>query len=353
MPESGQERTEDATPKRRQDARKKGQVVRSTDLPPAVGLLAGVVTLRATAPGMWGGFGDVLRNGLRVLVRPDLTTRDVAGILSQGFIAGAYAVLPVLVALLAGGVVTGLAQTGFVVSTKAITPKFDKLNPMTGLKRLFSPQTGFEMVKLILRLAIFIAVAISVAQQVMQQVLGLGNTGMLGVPALLGDALYAVLLRIAIAGAFLAALDYSFQRWRFNKDMKMTKQEIRDEQKQSDGNPQVKARMRRLMRQHARERMMQAVPQATVVVTNPTHYAVALRYTSGKMRAPIVVAKGRDLIAQQIKAVAAQNGVPIVENPPLARTLHASVALGREIPYHLYRAVAEVLAFIYKLKRRW
>ena len=353
MAESGQERTEDATPKRKDDARKKGQAVRSTELPPAVGLLAGVMTLHATGPMMWGGFSDVMKNGLSALARPDLTGRDAVGVVGQSVLAGSYAVMPVLAALLIGGVTTSLLQTGFIVSTKAITPKFDKLNPMTGLKRLFSPQTGFELLKMVLRLTIFIAVAVSVAQQVIQQMLHLGNTGLLGVPALLGDALYTVILRIAVAGGFLAALDYTFQRWRFNKDLKMTKQEIRDEMRQSEGDPQVKQRMRRLQRQRAKQRMMQEVPKATVIVTNPTHYAVALRYESGKMRAPVVVAKGRDLMAQQIKAVAAQHGVPVVENPPLARTLHASVAIGREIPYHLYRAVAEVLAFIYKLKRRW
>ncbi|MBA3825824.1 MAG: flagellar biosynthesis protein FlhB [Ktedonobacterales bacterium] len=353
MAESGQERTEDATPKRKQDARKKGQVVRSTDLPPAVGLLAGVLVLRMTAPAAWGDFAGVLRNGLTTIARPDLSARDAVGLVSQSMMGGLLAIVPVLGALLVGGVATGLLQTGFVVSTKAIMPDFGKVNPLSGMKRLFSPKTGFELLKMVLRLVIFIAVTIGVAQSVMAQIMALGMTGIGGVAGILGDAIYALLLRVAMAGAVLAALDYGFQRWQFNKSLKMTKQEIRDEMRQTEGDPQIKSRIRRLQRERARKRMMSEVPKSTVVIANPTHFAIALRYESGKTRAPIVVAKGKDLIAQQIKAVAAQHGVPIVENPPLARTLYASVAVGREIPYHLYRAVAEVLAFIYRLKRRW
>jgi flagellar biosynthetic protein FlhB len=353
MPESGQERTEDATPKRKQDARKKGQSPRSIDLPPAVGLLTGLITLHATGPMMWSGFSDVMQHGLSATFQPDLTTRDALGLVGQSVIAGAYAVAPVLAALLVGGVTTALLQTGGLVTFKAISPKFEKLNPATGVKRLFSPQTGFELFKMVLRLTIFIVVAVSVANQIVQQALSLGGASMGIVPGIIGDALYTLALRVAIAGLFLAALDYIFQKWQFTRTLRMTKQEVREELRQTEGDPQIKARIRRLQRQRAKQRMMQEVPTATVVVANPTHFAVALRYESGKTRAPIVVAKGRDLIAQQIKALATQHGVPVVENPPLARTLYSSVSLGREIPYHLYRAVAEVLAFIYRLKRRW
>ncbi len=350
---SGQERTEDATPKRKQDARKKGQTVRSADLPPAVGLLAGVVVLRMTAPLAWGDFAGVMRTGLTTIARPDLSAHDAVGLVSQSIMGGLLAIAPVLGALLVGGVATGLLQTGFVMSTKAISPDFSKVNPMSGMKRLFSPKTGFELLKMVLRLVIFITVAIGVAQGVIAQIMALGMMGVGGVAGILGDAIYALLLRVAMAGALLAAIDYGFQRWQFTRSLKMTKQEIRDEMRQTEGDPQIKSRIRRLQRERARKRMMSEVPKSTVVIANPTHFAIALRYESGKTRAPIVVAKGKDLIAQQIKAVAAQHGVPIVENPPLARSLYASVPVGREIPYQMYRAVAEVLAFIYRLKRRW
>ncbi len=353
MAEGGQERTEEATPKRRQDARKKGQVVRSADLPPALGLLAGVLALRLAGPLAWQSLAGVLARGLAALAQPDLTANAALGVFGQSLLAGLLAVVPVLAAIMVGGVTTGLIQTGGVVSVQAIRPKFAKLNPMNGFKRIFSPPTGFELVKMALRLAIFLGVAASLAQESMQDVLNLGVTGMQAAPGMLGNVLFTLLLRLAAAGAILAALDYIVQRWQFNRNLRMTKQEIRDEMRQTEGDPQVKQRIRRLQRQRARQRMMQEVPKATVVIANPTHFAIALRYTSGKMRAPVVVAKGRDHLAQQIKAVAAQHGVPIVENPPLARTLYASVALGREIPYNLYRAVAEVLAFVYRLKRRW
>jgi flagellar biosynthetic protein FlhB len=353
MAESGQERTEEATPKRKEDARKKGQVVRSMDLPPAVGLLAGVLVLRMTAPAAWGDFAGVLKSGLGTIARPDLSARDAVGLVSQSMAGGMLAIVPVLAALLVGGVATGLLQTGFVVSTKALAPDFSKVNPLTGMKRLFSPKVGFELLKMVLRLVIFIAVAVGVAQNVIAQIMALGMTGIGGVGGILGDAIFTLMLRVAVAGALLAALDYGFQRWQFNKNLKMTKQEIRDEMRQSEGDPQIKSRIRRLQRERARKRMMSEVPKSTVIIANPTHFAIALRYESGKTRAPIVVAKGKDLLAQQIKAVAAQHGVPIVENPPLARSLYASVAVGHEIPYQMYRAVAEVLAFIYRLKRRW
>jgi flagellar biosynthetic protein FlhB len=353
MAEGGQERTEAATPKRRRDARKKGQVVRSADLPPALGLLAGVLALRLAGPLAWQALAGVLTRGLGVLAQPDLTANAALDLIGQSLLAGLLAVVPVLAAIMVGGVTVGVIQTGGVVSAQAIRPKLDKLNPLNGFKRLFSPLTGFELLKMALRLAIFIGVAASLAQEIMQDVLNLGVTGMLGAPAMLGNVVFTLLLRLALAGAILAALDYIVQRWQFNRNLRMTKQEVRDELRQTEGDPQVKQRIRRLQRQRARQRMMQEVPKAAVVIANPTHFAIALRYTSGKMRAPVVVAKGRDHLAQQIKAVAAQHGVPIVENPPLARALYVGVPLGREIPYHLYRAVAEVLAFVYRLKRRW
>jgi flagellar biosynthetic protein FlhB len=353
MAEQGQERTEDATPKRKQDARKKGQSARSAELPAALGLLAGLVTVRIAGPLMWQGLAQIVQGDLAALAQPDLTANVALGLLGHSLLAGFLAVVPLLAALMLGGVVTSVVQTGGIVAANAIAPKFDRVNPGTGLKRLLSTRTGFELGKTAARLAIFLAVAASMAPTTVADVVRLGTTGLSAVPAVLGGAAFDVLLRLAAAGAILAALDYLFQRWQFTRGLRMTRQEVRDELRQTEGDPQIKQRIRRLQRQRARQRMMQAVPQATVVLANPTHVAVALRYESGKSRAPVVVAKGRDLMAQQIKALAAQHGVPIIENPPLARSLYASVKLGREIPFQLYRAVAEVLAFVYRLKRRW
>src|SRR5579875_3368657 len=336
MAEGGQERTEEATPKRRQEARKKGQVVRSADLPPAAGLLVAVLALRVAGPMIWAQLQGMVQGDLAQIAQPDLAPQAAMGLLGQSLLAALLAIAPLVGALLLGGVITGLIQTGFVFSGQALKPKFDKLNPLHGMKRLFSPRTGFEMAKMALRLGIFIAVAATSVGQIGSDVLRLGATGMAAVPPLLGNAAFTLMLRLALAGGILAGLDYGFQRWQFNRNLKMTKQEIRDEMRQAEGDPQVKQRIRRLQRQRAKQRMMQDVPKSTVVIANPTHFAVALRYESGKMRAPVVLAKGRDLVAQQIKALAAQHGVPVVENPPLARALYAGVPLGREIPLHLY-----------------
>jgi flagellar biosynthesis protein FlhB len=354
MPESSsQERTEEATPHRRQEARKKGQVVRSADLPPAAGLLAGTVTLRMIGPLIWGNFATLLKQRLTDIVRPDLSARDAMTLIGQTIVTGALAVAPVLLALMVGGIAAGLTQTGFVMSLQSLSPKFDKLNPATGIKRIFSSAVGFELLKMALRLVLFIAIAIAAVQGVIGEIVQIGATGLLAAPGMLGDILFNILLRLAVAGALLAGLDYGLQRWRFNRELRMTKQEVKEEIRQTEGDPQIKARIRRLQRQMARKRMMQDVPKATVVVANPTHFAVALRYVSGQMRAPIVVAMGQDLLAQQIRALAEQHGIPVVENPPLARSLYATAKIGREIPAQMYRAVAEVLAFVYRLRRRW
>jgi flagellar biosynthetic protein FlhB len=353
MAEQGQQRTENATPKRKQDARKQGQTARSADLPSALGLLAGLLALRFAGPLMWQGLAQIVQGDLAAITQPDLTAQVALGLVGQSLLAGLLAVVPLLAALMLGGVITSVIQTGGIVSAKAIAPKFDRVNPGTGLKRLFSVRTGFELGKTAVRLAIFLTVAASMAPTVVADVVRLGTTGLSAVPDLIGGIVFAVVLRLAAAGAILATLDYLFQRWQFTRGLRMTRQEVRDELRQTEGDPQVKQRIHRLQRQRARQRMMQEVPKATVVLANPTHIAVALRYESGKSRAPVVVAKGRDLVAQQIKVLAAQHGVPIIENPPLARSLYAAVKLGREIPYHFYRAVAEVLAFVYRLKRRW
>src|SRR6185437_7329202 len=285
MAEGGQERTEEATPKRRQDARKKGQVVRSADLPPAAGLLVAVLTMRVTGPMIWTQLQAVVQRDLAQVAQPDLSPQNALGLMGQGLLAGLLAIVPLIGALLLGGVATGLMQTGFVFSGQALKPKFATLNPVTGMKRLFSPRTGFEIGKMALRLGIFIAVAATSVGQIGNDVLQLGATGMNAVPALLGDAAFALVLRLALAGGILAGVDYAFQRWQFNRNLKMTKQEIRDEMRQSEGDPQVKQRMRRLQRQRAKQRMMQEVPKSTVIIANPTHFAVALRYESGKMHA--------------------------------------------------------------------
>jgi len=354
MPEdSGQEKTEEATPKRKQDARKRGQVARSAELPGAAALLGGLVILRSSGPNLWAALGGVLRNDFSHLSRADLTKGEVVGVITQMAVVSTLALAPILAALMVTGVATGLLQTGLNVSGDALKPKFDRVNPMGGAKRIFSMTTGFELLKMCVRLVILVMVSYSVLTSVADQVAGISRSGLLIAPSIIGNVLFAVAIRVALAGGLLGIIDYSYQRWKFGRDLKMSKQEVREEMKQLDGNPEVKQRIRRMQRALAKKRMMSAVPKATVIVTNPTHFAVALRYEAGKNGAPIVVAKGQDLVAQEIRRVAQKHNVPVIENPPLARALHAGVPIGGEVPAQLYKAVAEVLAFVYKLKRRW
>lgn len=353
MPENGQERTEDATPHRRQEARRKGQVARSPELPGAVALVTGVLVLRGVGPGIWSALANMVQQRLADVAQGDLTPSAALGMVGGAATAAGLAVAPVVLALAGAGVAAGLAQTRFTVAPAALRPKFDRLNPLTGAKRIFSLNAGFELAKMSLRLVILGVAAWSSLQSLAGQLVALGGTGLLAAPGWIGNAVFTLVLRVSLAGLGLAAADYAYQRWHFNRELRMTRQEIREETRQNEGDPQIRARIRRLQRQRARQRMLRAVPEATVVVANPSHFAVALRYAAGERRAPLVVAKGQDYLAQQIKALAAKHGVPVIENPPLARTLYAAVPLGREIPASLYRAVAEVLALVYRIKRRW
>ena len=353
MAESGQERTEQASPKRLEDARKRGQFARSVELPGAAALLFGALVLRLFGPTLWSNLTTLLRHDLAQISRTDLTARDAVNLLGQSIWDAALAVAPILALIGATGVGVGLLQSGFNLSLKALAPKPERLNPMQGLKRLASGPTFFEMAKMIFRLAIMGWVAFSVVSGLTAELAALAAGGIADAPAVLGDMAQTLIVRVALASGVLALADYGYQRWHFTRELRMTRQEVRDEQRQMDGDPQIKARIRRLQRQRAKNRMLKEVPQATMVLANPTHYAVALRYQSGKNRAPLVVAKGQDLVAQQIKELARTHNVPVLEQPALARALFAAVPLGREIPVQFYRAIAELIALIYQMKRKW
>ena len=354
MPEnSSQERTEEATPKRKSDARKRGQIARSTELPGAVGLLGGALAIRIFAPAVWTAISDMVRKDLAAITRPDLTVQTSTQLLQQSAIAGGLAILPIVLTLMVAGAGAGLLQTGLNFSAGSLKPKFERVNPMAGIKRIFSMATGFELLKMMVRLGVFLLVAVNMINELATRMVIIGSSGLTQAPAVIGDLLFTVILRLAMVGGLLAGVDYLYQRWKHTRDLRMTKQEVKEESRLSEGNPEMKARVRRVQREMARKRMMQEVPKSTVVLANPDHYAVAIRYQSGKTRAPIVVAKGKDLVAQQIKALARQHNVPVIENPPLTRAIFAAVDINHEIPAQFYRAIAEVLAFVYKLKRRW
>jgi flagellar biosynthetic protein FlhB len=254
-----------------------------------------------------------------------------------------------LVALLAA-LIVNYAQVGILFTMETLKIKGDRINPLSGFKRIFSLRSAVELVKSIIKILIVGWVAYSYLKSKTDDVLKLIDTDLMDVLFFIGDAAFTVALRICMAMIILGFADYLYQRFDYEKSLKMTKQEVKEEYKQMEGNPEIKSKIKQKQRQISLKRMMQDIPKADVVITNPTHFAVALKYDAEKAAAPIVVAKGQDYIALRIKQIAAENRVQIVENKPLARTLYSTVDIGQAIPPDLYQAVAEILAFVYNLK---
>jgi flagellar biosynthesis protein FlhB len=344
------ERTETPTQKRLDDARARGQVPRSRDLSAAAVVLAAGFGLRT----MGSVFGErmigIMREGLSVSRGAAMDDGWMLHQFERSALHGALAMAPLLSLVLAAAVLAPLAIGGWTFSGQALVPDFGRLNPVSGLQRMFSIRGLIELCKAIARFVAVAAVAVVVMWKQFHSFTYLGTepTG-----AAIGHAVsLAGTAMIALGGALaaIALVDVPLAIWQFNKTMRMTRQEIRDENKETDGNPEIKSRVRRAQQAIARRRMMQEVPKASVVITNPTHYAVALRYDESRMRAPIVVAKGQDLIAARIREIATEHKIALVEAPPLARALHANCELGDEIPARLYAAVAKILVYVYQLR---
>src|SRR5579872_408196 len=347
------EQTEKATPKRREEARGRGQVAKSSDLAGAVVFLAGVFVLHGLMPSALGTLSATVQEILwRTHEHQDFTINSVWMLFARGF-GGMALLLGVLfgTALLAG-VLVNVLQTGFVMSLTPIAPSFNKINPVSGLQRLFSKQVLVNLGKQLLKLAaVMIIIYTSIAGNV-TVLTTLGQLSPAQMVSFVGGLIFGIAWKFGMLLVLVGILDYAYEKWQYEENLKMSKQEVKDEYRQSEGNPEMKGALKRRQREFARRRMMAAVPKATVVVTNPTHFAVALEWDELKMEAPVVTAKGADLVAKRIREIAQENGVPIMENPPLARTLYAKVELDQAIPPNMYAAVAQVIAFVYKLKRK-
>jgi flagellar biosynthetic protein FlhB len=343
------ERTEAPTPRRRQEAREEGQVARSTDLTAAVVLLAGLTLLNAFGADMFQRLLDLTRE------MSDLSDADSDGlrvwIVRAGF-AGAAVMAPFLLILLLATAAGGLIKTGGLVAWKLLALKFDQLDPTRGLKRLFSADSLMRLAQGILKMGFVAAVAWLNIKGQITALLGVGLASPIAIAHRGGELVFTLALRMGIALLILGLIDYFYQRWKLGRNLRMTKQEIKDELKRMDGDPLMKQRRRQAQMKLAMQRLGIDVPKANVVVTNPTEYAVALRYDEATMSAPRCVAKGRDFLALRIRQIASQHGIPIVQRPPLARGLYAAVEVGEEIPPIYYRAVAEILAYVYRLSRR-
>jgi len=344
-----QERTEEPTPRRREEARKRGQVARSREVASVAvlgsGLLAFVLTGGFMLTQVFAAYRYFLRLPLRTLSLPESVL-----VLKQSLRFGGLMLLPVLILLSLAAFLAHFLQTGGVVAWEALSPKLERIHPVEGFKRLFSLPALVELAKSLGKIVIISTVAWVVIRKHEQEMLALLGEDLVTVAQGLYHLSQDLVLKLLMALAALAVLDFFFQRWDLERKLRMTREELKEELKQTEGDPLVRARIRQLQREMARRRMMAEVPKADVVITNPQEIAVALRYEIQEMPAPQVVAKGRGLLAQKIKEMAREHGVPVVEDPPLARLLYAQVEVGDFIPEDLYRAVAEILAYVYRLK---
>ncbi len=349
--DSDLERTEPASQRKLDQAREQGNVPRSRELATFAILLAGVGVVAFMGLYMLRGLEGVMRSGMRFDAADIAHAGMMVASLHQALIDGLLVLLPMAVAVVIAAVAANVLVSGWVFSTKAFQPDLAKLNPIKGIARMFSRQSLVELVKAVLKGALIAGVA--------GWMIWLHHDGILSLSSEPLDAAMAhfaqitLLTFLAAAGAYalIVVLDVPFQIWHHRHGLRMTKQELRQEAKEMEGDPQIKARVRSLQREAARRRMMQAVPKADVVVTNPLHFAVALKYDEGRMAAPQLVAKGSQLVAERIKEIAREHRVPIVEAPPLARALHRHVEIGDTIPDTLFTAVAQVLAYVYQLNR--
>ena len=347
-----QEKTEDATPKRQQDAREKGQVARSREFNTMCLMMGSVLIMMV--------FGQRMITDLMAIMRASFVIPRQEIFSEQSMVIAFYesignllmASMPVLVGLTLFAIIAPLMIGGWVFSTKSMTPNLDKLNPINGFKRIFGPVGLMELFKAIAKFFIVILLMVVLLWIQSQDLLHLGNNTLK--PALhdTGQLLLIAFFVLSLSTVVVALVDVPFQVWDHKRKLKMTKQEVKDEMKETDGRPEVKSQIRSMQQELARQRMMEEVPKADVIITNPTHFAVALVYKQDKMSAPMVVAKGQDLVAQRIRTIAEQHDVTIFSAPPLARAIYHSTDINHPVPHGLYVAVAQVLAYVYQLKAK-
>ena len=344
------EKTEKATPKKRQDARKKGQAAKSQDLNTAVMLLAVFLFLLFAGSYLKERFISFFKGSLQDFVLLDATEGNLQLIFLRGLKEFALILGPIMLVAVIAGVAANFFQVGFMFTSEAIQPKLEKINPISGFKRIYSIRSIVELLKSLLKIGFVGATTFTVLWKRMDEILVLGQKPIGVALATLGSLTLQMGLLASGTLLFLAVLDFLYQKYDFEKNIRMSKQDIKDEYKNSEGDPQIKSRIKQRQREMAMRRMMQEVPKADVVITNPTHYAVAIKYDEEKRDAPFVVAKGVDFTAQKIKLVAKENQVITIENRPLARALYSQAEIGDTIPEEFFKAVAEILAFVYRTK---
>jgi flagellar biosynthetic protein FlhB len=346
------ERTEQATPRRREEARQRGEVPRSAEVAGAAALLGALLGLRLCWSGVVEAAAETVRWAMRECGGWEPTVESAGRLILVGLFHGMRMAGPVSAGACVAAAAANLAQTKFLVSAQPLAFRWNRISLTQGLQRIFSRRSAFSVVRSLLKLAAVLLVSFLYLRGRSAAVLGLAQASLASAAGLCGELIWGLLIRVAGVLLVVAAVDYVFQRHEHEKNLRMTRHEVREEHKRTEGDPLVRSRIREQQRALARHRMLESVKKATVVVTNPVQFAVALKYETGKTAAPMVVAKGRRLMADRIRAEAERHGVPIMPSPDLARALYRSVPVGRQIPPELYQAVAEILAFVYRLTGR-
>lgn len=349
----GGEKTEEPTAKKLEDARKEGQVAKSKEIANGLGLLALFLLLKIMVGSIGTSFLEsfsMVYNRIPVICKLNGGTSpmgDISMLLRTVMLRLLIILLPVLLIGFAVAFVSDLFQVKWRPTSKPLQPKFSKLNPLNGIKKIFSAQSLVELVKSVAKILLIAFVTYSYIKKKSGLLYALYDMSMMQAVNLIGETVIELGIRISAIYMIIAGADFMYQKYKFKNDMKMTKQEVKEEYKNAEGDPEIKGKIKARMREASQRRMMQAIPKADVVITNPTHYAVAIRYDTEVAPAPIVVAKGSDYLAQKIKQIARENNVEIVEDKPLARMLFANVDIDKQIPPELYQAVAEILAMVY------
>jgi flagellar biosynthetic protein FlhB len=349
---SGQEKTEEPTSRRLQEAKDKGDIAKSTEIPSAAVLLSALMTIYFMSDYMIGTFEELTRHYLANSCQIEVIPANTISLLEESLIYGVMILGPLMLAVMLAGLIANYAQVGVVFTTEKIAPDIKKIDPIKGMAQKFSLQALAELLKSLLKIGLIGYVAYNEVNKALPQFMPLLDETPYQIMNFAGRTAFWIFLKCSLTIAILAALDYAFQRWQFINKMKMTKQEVKEEAKSTEGDPQVKGRIRSLQMQMARSRMMDEVPQADVIITNPTRLNVALKYNAAEMAAPVVVAMGAGSMAHRIKEIATENAVPILEDKPLARALYKSSQVGQPIPENLFQAVAEILAYVYGIKNK-
>lgn len=350
---AGDSKTEKATPKRRQDERKKGNVLISNDIIAVASLVGSFFSLKLLFPKMISNIEMFINEFFGYAgTKTSISNSFIADIVKDFIVAFALIALPVMLISISMSVAATVAQTRPIFVLDSLKPKFNRLNPIEGIKRLFSVRSLFDVIKGVIKISVLIFILYNFISDSLLTISRTTDMDLTSSIAVLLGLIISLAFKICLAFVAIAVFDYFFQWWEYERQIRMSKQELKEEFKQMEGNPQIKARIRDIQRKMAMSRMMQAVPKADVVIKNPTHFAVALKYDLNKDNAPILLAKGQDQLALRIIKEAEANGIFVMENKPLARAIYATTDLNAEIPPEFYGTVAEILVYIYKIKNK-